>query len=342
MERPVVFKGWTLPGVMGVGALQTLCKSGGIVPGGDWIMAGSGPLPLLVLAQLAKLGCKPRAYLDTTMRGGLGGALPYLPRALTAPELRRGLKLLFARAFSGVKIYRWVNDIEALGRDRLEAVVATLGSSTMRLETPLLAVHEGVVPQTAMARLLGVEHRWNSFRRAFEPVLDSHGRVADRMIWIVGDGAGIEGEASAVLQGEIAAFDIALALGRIDAATRDRRCGWLARQRARQQRFRHFIDRRYPPPELARGLEDEVIVCRCERVTAGDIRAAIRDGATGPNRIKTFTRCGMGLCQGRMCGLLLSEIVAHETRRPMDEIGALRIRPPLKPVRLAELAALEP
>lgn len=341
MERPAVFKGWTLPGVMSVGALQTAFKSGGVVPAGDWVMAGSGPLPLLVLAEFAAKGIRPKAYLDTTMRGGLGGALPYLVGAIGKPEFSRGLGLLVARALSSVKIYRWVNDIEAQGSDRVEAVVATLGSGTVRLETPLLAVHEGVVPQTAIARLLGVEHRWNALRRAFEPVLDAHGRVEGRRLWIAGDAAGIEGEASAVLQGEIAAFDIGHTLERIDTATHDRRCGWLRTQRARQQKLRRFIDHRYPPPELARGLEDEVIVCRCERVTAGAIRAAIAEGATGPNRVKTFTRCGMGLCQGRMCGLLLSEIVALTTKRRMDEVGALRIRPPLKPVRLAELAELE-
>ena len=341
MERPVVFKGWTLPGVMSVGALQTAFKSGGVVPAGDWVMAGSGPLPLLVLAEFAAKGIKPKAYLDTTMRGGLGGALPYLAGAVGRPEFSRGLGLLVARALSGVKIYRWVNDIEALGGDRVEAVVATLGSGSVRLETPLLAVHEGVVPQTAIARLMGVEHYWNPLRRAFEPELDPHGRVEGRRLWIAGDAAGIEGETSAVLQGEIAAFDIGHALERIDTATRDRRCGWLRTQRARQQKLRRFIDHRYPPPELARGLEDEVIVCRCERVTAGAIRAAIAAGATGPNRVKTFTRCGMGLCQGRMCGLLLSEIVALTTKQRMDEVGALRIRPPLKPVRLGELAELE-
>ncbi len=341
MERPVVFKGWTLPGVMGVGALQTAFKSGGVVPTGDWVMAGSGPLPLLVLAEFAAKGIKPKAYLDTTIRGGLGGALPYLAGAVGKPEFSRGLGLLVARALSGVKIHRFVNGIEALGSDRIEAVVATLGGGTVRLETPLLAVHEGVVPQTALARLLGVEHRWNALRRAFEPVLDAHGRVEGRHLWIAGDGAGIEGEASAVLQGEIAAYDIGHALERIDTQTHERRCGWLRAQRARQQKVRRFIDHRYPPPELARGLEDEVIVCRCERVTAGAIRAAIAEGATGPNRVKTFTRCGMGLCQGRMCGLLLSEIIALTTKRRLDEVGTLRIRPPLEPVRLGELAELE-
>jgi NADPH-dependent 2,4-dienoyl-CoA reductase/sulfur reductase-like enzyme len=342
MERPVAFPGSTLPGVMGVGALQTAYKSGRIAPDGKWVLAGSGPLPLLLLAQLAAHGIKPRAYLDTTPKAAFARSLPHLPAALAAPDLlARGLGLLVARAVSGVKIYPGVTAIRAEGVDRVTAVEARVGTGTMRLETDLLAIHEGVIPQTAIARLLDVEHRWNPLRRAFEPVLDAHGRVADRMVWIAGDGAGIEGESSAVLQGEITAIDIAHALDRIDQATRDREAGPRLGARRRQQATRRFIDHRFPAPAMAGSLADDVIVCRCERVTAGSIRAAIAEGATGPNRIKTFTRCGMGLCQGRMCGLLLSEIVAHETGRSMDEVGTLRIRPPLKPVSLGELAALE-
>jgi NADPH-dependent 2,4-dienoyl-CoA reductase/sulfur reductase-like enzyme len=302
-------------------------------------------LPLLLLAQLAERGIKPKAVLDTTPKGAFGRSLRHLPAAAWAAPalLARGVSLQLKRRLAGVPVYRGVIRLEAHGDGRLEAVAATFDTgSTMRLETPLLAVHEGVVPQTAIARLLGVEHRWNPLRRAFEPVLDGHGRVAGRMVWIAGDGAGIEGEASAVLQGEIAGIDIAMALGRIDRQHRDRAVAGLLRARARQQAARRFIDHRFPAPALAEGLDDATVVCRCERVTAGDIRAAIRDGAAGPNRIKTFTRCGMGLCQGRMCGLLLSELAAKATGRSLDEVGALRIRPPLKPVRLAELAALEP
>ena len=83
------------------------------------------------------------------------------------------------------------------------------------------------------------------------------------------------------------------------------------------------------------------MVCRCEEVTAGTIRAAIAGGAVGPNRVKTATRCGMGACQGRVCGPILTRLLAHETGRPAAEIGALRVRPPLKPVPLGALAALD-
>lgn len=341
MERPVAFPGAALPGVLGAGALQTLLKSGGLVPDGGWIVAGSGPLPLLLTAQLASFGAAPTAFLDTTPRGTFRRTASQLPAALGAPGLLlQGLGLLARRRLAGVRVISNVIAIEASGHDTIEVVIARTASDEIRLETSLLAVHEGVVPQTALPRLLDIPHRWNAERRAFEAVRDSHGRIGERAIWLAGDGGGIEGVTSATLQGEIAGHDIAHALGRIDRATRDAGAAPALRARRRQQRFRRFLDACYPPPEVAAGLDDATVVCRCELVTAGAIRHAVADGADGPNRVKTFTRCGMGLCQGRMCGLLLSEIIAAAAGRSMDGVGSLRVRPPLKPMTLGELAAL--
>ncbi len=342
MERSVAFPGTTLPGVLGAGALQTLLKSGGLVPTGHWVVAGSGLLPLLLTAQLAHLGAPPAAYLDTTPKGAFRRTAARLAAALGAPGLLvQGLWLLAWRQLAGVRVIRHVTAIEAVGQDRIEAVIARTASAETRIETPLLAVHEGVVPQTALPRLLDIPHRWNAERRAFEAVRDGHGRVGERRVWLAGDGGGIEGATSAAVQGEIAGLDIACALGRIDQATRDGSTSPALRRRGRQQRFRRFLEAYYPPPEAAAGLDDATIVCRCELVTAGAIRQAVADGADGPNRVKTFTRCGMGLCQGRMCGLLLSEIIAQATGQGMDEVGSLRVRPPLKPMTLGELAALD-
>jgi bacterioferritin-associated ferredoxin len=106
---------------------------------------------------------------------------------------------------------------------------------------------------------------------------------------------------------------------------------------------RAFVDRLYPPLPVAAFADSDpdTLVCRCEAVTLARIRAAIRDGATGPNRVKTFTRCGMGPCQGRMCGNALTRIVAAETGKSPQEAGALRIRPPLKPTLIADFLGME-
>jgi NADPH-dependent 2,4-dienoyl-CoA reductase/sulfur reductase-like enzyme len=104
---------------------------------------------------------------------------------------------------------------------------------------------------------------------------------------------------------------------------------------------RPFIDAAYPPYAGAIAPQDETIICRCEEVTAGDIRSFAGLGCLGPNQAKAFGRSGMGPCQGRYCGLSVSQILSVANNISLDDTGYYRIRPPLKPVTLGELAAME-
>jgi len=104
-------------------------------------------------------------------------------------------------------------------------------------------------------------------------------------------------------------------------------------------RIRPFLDALYRPKDANRMPADEVLVCRCEEVTAGAIRGYVGIGCAGPNQTKSFGRCGMGPCQGRMCGLTVTEVIAQARGVPPAEVGYFRIRPPIKPITLAELAA---
>ncbi len=79
-------------------------------------------------------------------------------------------------------------------------------------------------------------------------------------------------------------------------------------------------------------------MCRCEEVNAGQIRQAARMGCVGPNQVKAFTRCGMGPCQGCLCGNTVSALIADETGASMEQVGYFRVRPPFKPITLGELA----
>ena len=107
------------------------------------------------------------------------------------------------------------------------------------------------------------------------------------------------------------------------------------------RRGRAFLDRLYRPAERFRRPADDVIVCRCEEVTAGQIRVLGRRGAQGPNQAKAFSRAGMGPCQARMCGLTICEVLAEAQGRSPGEIGHMRIRAPVKPVTVAEIAMLD-
>ena len=111
---------------------------------------------------------------------------------------------------------------------------------------------------------------------------------------------------------------------------------------ARQRRFREFLDFAFEPVAAAlRPSDPGVTVCRCEEVTVAEIECVIGHGCPGPNQAKAFTRCGMGPCQGRMCATVVSEMFAERRYVGVGEAGHYRIRPPVKPLTVGELATLE-
>jgi NADPH-dependent 2,4-dienoyl-CoA reductase/sulfur reductase-like enzyme len=340
MERPVAFPGWTLPGVMGAGAAQLLLKGAGLVPRGDTVLAGSGPLLYLVGWQLLKLGARPKAVLDSARPWGWLPAVPHLPVPGQVSALAQGLRMIRDLKRAGVRFSR-VDRIRAEGTAGLDTVVAFNGSRSTAFPADTLLVHEGVVPSNQLSRMAGCAHAWDALQNAYLPVTDEWGLSSNSSLYLAGDCAGIDGGRAAEAKGAITALAMAERLGAISPAQRDRSAEPHRRTLAGERRLRRFLDRLYPPRLVMAGLrEPETIVCRCENVTAGQIRAAIADGADGPSKLKAFTRAGMGPCQGRMCGLSIAALLreGRADRGPPDQ---LNVRPPLKPVPLGEVAGLE-
>jgi bacterioferritin-associated ferredoxin len=230
-----------------------------------------------------------------------------------------------------------VRDIRLLGDARLRAVRFSFGGQNIEIEAELAALHEGVIPAQHVARAAGLPHRWDAAQAAFRPALDAWGQGGDG-IFVAGDAAGIGGAMAALHEGRIAAAAMLHALGRLDAPAREALAAPERRALERHMAIRPFLDRRYPPAPEVLVPPDEVVVCRCEEVTAGEIRAAIRQGARGPNQAKAFTRAGMGPCQGRICGTAAACVMADALGATPDAIGHATVRPPLKPITLGELA----
>ena len=344
-ERPMPFPGWTLPGVMGVGALQTALKTGGLLPDPrTTVLAGQGPLLLLYLAQIAELGGRVAAVLDLTPPGRLAVAAGALPRALIGdPSLMaRGAGLLLRQALTRTPVYRSVTGLAAKGDGDLESLSFESRGRSHELACSLLGVHDGVIPSTQLSRLLGLVHRWNDRQQCFEPATDDDGRSSDERIWVTGDADGIEGADLARVRGRLAALAVAESLGRGSPAGGSDAMAALRGSRSRRRSARRLLDRLYAPVPLECHVTDDTTLCRCEGVTVGAVRKAIDRGAVGPNRVKTFTRCGMGPCQGRLCGPSLVRLIASATGTPPDEIGTLRVRPPLKPILLGDYLEPEP
>jgi NADPH-dependent 2,4-dienoyl-CoA reductase/sulfur reductase-like enzyme len=344
MERPIPIPGALLPGVMYAGAAQLMLKNAGSVPAGRSVLVGSGPLLLLLASQLVAFGAPPAAIVETTPRVGLGASLRGLPSALNAPDLVfKGVGLLRSIGRSGIRRYRHATNVSITGSERAGGVTfRDENGKPQAISTDLVLVHDGVIPNDQVTRQLGCREVWNPAQHSFAPVIGPWGETSLSGIFAAGDCTGIWGASAAELSGEIAALEVARQLGRIDEAERDRRAQPSQRRLARQRAFRPFLESRFPPGlSRAEDAAADTVICRCETVTAGEIRRAIAQGATGPDQLKSFTRCGMGPCQGRSCALAVAEIMAKELLKKVPDISRHDIRAPLKPVPLGSIGAAE-
>jgi NAD(P)H-nitrite reductase large subunit len=157
-------------------------------------------------------------------------------------------------------------------------------------------------------------------------------------VFVAGEVAGIGGAYAALAEGWLAGLSAARELGH---AVRDTALASVRRERALRRRFGDLVNAVFAlKPGVFDQIADDTLVCRCEEVTAGEIRAAAASGGTHVSSVKGVTRCGMGYCQGRICGSLLEELTARTTGCSPADVGSLSVRPPLKPVRVGDLADL--
>lgn len=343
-ERAWPFPGWTLPGVMTAGAGQILLKQAGLGADGA-VLAGSGPLLYLMAAQYLRAGFRPAALLDTTPAGAWHRGLPHLRQALLhggASLLRDGVGLLARPLLAGVPHRRGVSGIRAEGREKLERVRFRQRGKEHEIASRHLFVHQGIVPQNTLAAALGCDMAWDAAVEAWIPAADEGGRTSIAGVHVAGDAAGIGGAEAAALRGRLVAFAAAASLGTIDAEDAERRTAPVRDAHRRAMAARPLVDALYAPaPHLTEDLEDDVVLCRCEEVTVGQVRATLGSGrvaARDSNAMKSLLRVGMGPCQGRNCGTALCRVIAGEARCAEWEVAPLRPRLPLKPVPATVLA----
>ena len=339
-ERPFAFKGWTLPGVMSVGAAQIMLKAQGIVPE-QAVLAGNGPLLYLFASQLIKAGYPPKMILETTSDKTWRKASPHLPAALSGGRqyLFKGLKMLAQIKRAGVKHYKGIRGLAALGDDDLKQIQFTHSGKVHTIDAQHLLVHQGVIPNTQFSRSMDIEHVWNPTQHAGQPQADTWGDMGEKR-FIAGDGAGIGGAIAAELAGQLSALQIAHKQGVISEEQRNEHARPMQKQLNRELKVRPFLDTFYAPDYRDVLENNDVMVCRCEEVTSGMLRDHAQKGCLGLNQTKAFSRCGMGPCQGRMCGLTAATVLADERGIDVSEIDYMRIRAPIKPVTLQELADL--
>ena len=323
-DRILPVPGWTLPGVYSLGAAQIALKYQGCAIGERVAFCGSGPLLYLVAYQYAKAGAKVVAVLDSAPFSAQCRALPAL---LGQPAtLAKGVYYRAWLTAHGIAVHHGATLRQVDGEQRVSGI--RWGEHALKCDA--VAFAHALRSETQLADLLGCEFAWNTLNRAWLPQRDSAGRSSVSGVYLAGDGAGIMGADAAQMAGERAALAVLEDAG---VAIDPRRPAVLEQQLAGIQRFRRGLETAFPFPEQwAAQAPDELIVCRCEEVSAGDVRAVVDEGHWEINRVKAHCRVGMGRCQGRMCGLAAAEIVAERSGRGIENIGRLRSQAPIKPL----------
>lgn len=327
-DRILPVPGWTLPGVYSLGAAQIALKYQGCAIGQDVVFAGSGPLLYLVAYQYAKAGARVRAVLDSAPFSAQCRALPAL---IGQPAtLAKGIYYRSWLTAHGIPVHQAAELVRVEGERRVNRLIWRQNGQEKQLDCDAVAFAHALRSETQLADLLGCDFAWNALNRAWLPSRDDWGRSSLANVYLAGDGAGIMGADAAQMAGELAA----LTLLADDGHTIDRaRITHLQQQLARISRFRQGLETAFPFPEdWAINTPDETLICRCEEISAGEIRAVVDNGHWEINRVKAMCRVGMGRCQGRMCGSAAAEIVAQRSARPLESVGRLRAQAPIKPL----------
>ena len=335
-ERSVPFPGWTLPGVMMLGGLQLQIKSGVVKPKGPTLIAGTGPLLILVACQLHAAGVEVAGVYEACEFTRIAKESLAL---LNQPQLfLDGLSMLVYLKRNGVPVrYGW-GLVEARGEGELSEVIVAPYSSTWQADMSkaqpvmarTLAVGHGFIPRTQLTQQMGLDHAYN-VDGYLAVKADMWQRSNQPHIHLAGDATGMRGGEAAMLTGRIAALSILLQRQVLSEkqALAQRRV-YLSRLDT-VVRFRGAIDRytRRGTQQIEL-LQPDTVVCRCENVTRGDIDLALSQGVQDMASLKMRTRISMGDCQGRMCVGYCSDRLREATGR--QDVGWLRPRFPLEPV----------
>jgi NADPH-dependent 2,4-dienoyl-CoA reductase/sulfur reductase-like enzyme len=307
-ERFLPFPGWTLPNVMGAGSLQALVKSGLPIEGKRVVVAGTGPLLLAVAAYLRKRGAEIVVICEQASRASLAkfglSLLPQPQKIAQALSLRKDL--------SGIRLVTSCWPVAAGGDGVLKAVTISHRNDIEKIPCDYLACGFHLVPNTELPALVGC-----SVKNRYVEV-DDFQQTSIPSVFCAGEPTGIGGVELSLIEGQIAGL---AATGKSEAAQK------LFSPRTSLRRFARRLDRGFAlRPELKKLALPETIVCRCEDVTYASLRKY-----TSWRAAKLQTRCGMGPCQGRVCGPATQFFLNWKPDS---------LRPPVSPTMLENLAAM--
>jgi NADPH-dependent 2,4-dienoyl-CoA reductase/sulfur reductase-like enzyme len=342
-ERFVPFAGWTLPGVLSTGAAQVMLKESGILPAQDMLLAGSSPLLYALGSDAVASKRQVQAIVDQS--GVQAGFYLLSVAARAGSPLGSALSSMFRVFRARIPVHRQRKVLAARGDRELEEVVTVkldrqgnhIAGSERIYPTRIAAVGYGFVPNVELAAQAGCHLVRDAHPGIWAVEVNERMQTSVSGVYAAGESTGIGGGGKALVEGQVAAWAILQDLGlapknevdRILKALRARRRKWMVYGRAVHAYCR-------PPGQNIWDLPQETVICRCENVTLAQIKSGVEQGFTTPGALKKATRCGMGMCQGRTCQPIVSELLA--ARFPDGPVQPPSVRMPVKAVSVDNMA----
>ncbi|WP_420139017.1 NAD(P)/FAD-dependent oxidoreductase [Sphingomonas sp.] len=334
-DLPTPLVGWTLPGVMAAGGVQAFVKSQQLVPGDRFVFAGTHPLMLIIAAQIVAGGGdvalvafdQPRTAMLRAVGRRSWTAVRHIKTFALVLDALRILRRHHVPIRYDYPLTRVTGDIRIEG--------AIFGENIVPCDA--VALCYGFVPQSDLPRMLGASVEWAAPAGGWRTRHDAWMQTDVDGLFVAGETSGVAGANVALDEGRLAGLGILRSIGRDDGV--ERRAFALRQRLAHAQSFADILSAvADPSAALARVRPPETLLCRCEDVTYGAVRAALVD-TQATNPVKLLTRVGMGLCQGRSCEAALLREIAAFTGRVIDAPGGFTSRFPVRPVRIGDLVA---
>jgi len=348
-DRNLPFPGWELPGVMTPGAVQVMLKKQGLLPGNRIIVCGTGPLQIVVAAALAQAGVAVEAVCDTS---GLFDGMRLLPSALGGLQSRfgeafRSLRILIKKRIPLLfkhTVFRAVGNsqtgVEAAVIGKITPDGSPIPGTQRTISVDSICCSYGFIPSIELSLHLGCDHVYDTNLGAYVPLHDEDMRTSQPGVFVAGDVTGVGGKPLADLQGALASISALELLGKLSGEKATQQRDQLSAAIHREQRFSRWLWNRYRIKEgILELVDDDTVICRCEKVVARDLKQSLDNGGRDLYGVKLRTRLGMGSCQGRYCMLNAALMISRQTGVPVDKIGIYSVRPPVTPTKLKDIAA---